>query len=227
MNLGELIRIWRRRSILTAVLLIVAWAGTAVALIRLPRTYQSDASVVLLASPSAAKLNGGNPYMSFSSSLTLTGDVLSRELMAPQTVIGLAARGFTDPYTVTLATYNTATTGSVLQVAVNGNDKSAVERQLYAVTSQISVALARLQANLAPYSRIRVATISFAPQATLSVSQTARPLVMIIVPGLLVALGIPVVVDGLIARQRNRELAALSQGGPKSADRVALGAFRR
>ncbi len=112
MNLGELLHIWRRRSILTAVLFIAALAGTVTTLTGLPRTYESDSSVVLLASRSAAKLTGGNPYMSFSTSLTLTGDVLSGELMAPRTVTELAANGYTNAYTVTLAPSSTATTGS-------------------------------------------------------------------------------------------------------------------
>jgi predicted amino acid-binding ACT domain protein len=221
MNLGELLHIWRRRYILTAVLFLAALAGTATALTGLPRTYQSDSSVVLLASRSAAKLNGGNPYMSFSPSLTLTGDVLSRELMAPVTVSKLAARGIADPYTVALAPYNTATTGSVLLVTVTGNDKTAVQRALYAVTSQISVQLAQLQASVPRRNRIRLATISVTPQAAIDVSQTARPLVIVIAACLLLVLGIPVIVDARLAGRRIRVRAARTDSYPAPASPMA------
>jgi hypothetical protein len=221
MNLGELFQIWRRRPILTVALLIVALAGTTSALMRLPRTYQSNSSVVLLASRYAAKKAGGNPYMSFSSSLTLTGDVISGELMAPRTVMSLAASGYADPYTVTVAPSNTATTGSVLLVSVAGNDPRAVERQLYGVTHEISVELARVQAKVRPNSRIRIATISFTPQAALDVGKTARPLVMVIAASLLLFLGLPVVIDGHASRRRIRARAAFSGNATKPADQMA------
>jgi hypothetical protein len=225
-NLRELLRIWRRRPILTAALLTVAAAGVTAAVMSLPPTYQSNSSVVLLASRSVARLYGGNPYMSFSSSLTLTGDVLSRELMAPATVSDLAARGITDPYMVALAPYNTVTTGSVLLVTVTGSEKSAVETALDAVTHQINVELFRMQAKVSPHDRIRAAMLSFTPEATLSVSQTARPLVLAGAAVLLLALGIPVIVDGRAARRRLRDAALLAERRPRPADQMAYQTLR-
>jgi len=226
MYLGELLHIWRRRSILTTVLLIAALAGTVTTLTRLPRTYESDSSVVLLASRSAARLTGGNPYMSFSTSLTLTGDVLSGELMAPRTVTELAASGFPAAYTVALAPYNTATTGSVLQVTVTGADPEAVQRQLYAVTHEISLKLGQIQAKVRPRSRIRAATISITPKAALNVSQTARPMVLVIATGLLLVLGIPVIVDGRLARRRIRAAAGHQDSYPQPVDQIAYDTLR-
>jgi len=226
MNLGELLHIWRRRSILTAVLFIAALAGTVTTLTGLPRTYESDSSVVLLASRSAAKLTGGNPYMSFSTSLTLTGDVLSGELMAPRTVTELAANGYTNAYTVTLAPSSTATTGSVLLVAVTGTNPRSVERQLYAVTHEISLELARIQAKVRPRGRIRAATISITPEAALVVSQTARPMVLVIATGLLLVLGVPVIVDGRLARRRIRAAAARPDSRPQRIDDMAYDTLR-
>jgi len=226
MYLGELLHIWRRRSILTTVLLIAALAGTVTTLTRLPRTYQSNSSVVLLASRSAARLTGGNPYMSFSTSLTLTGDVLSGELMAPRTVTELAANGFPNAYTVALAPYNTATTGSVLLVTVTGTDPGAVQRQLSAVTHEISVRLVQLQAKVRPRSRIRAATISITPKAALNVGQTARPMVLVIATGLLLVLGIPVIVDGHLARRRIRAAAGHQDACPQPVDQMAYDTLR-
>ena len=145
MDLRQVVRIWRARWILTSVLLILAMAGAASAAAKMPRYYQSASSVVLLASRVAARQNGGNPFLSFSPSLTLTADAVSRTLMAPGTVRQLAARGFTASYTVALPPYTTATTGSVLLVTVTGPGAAAVQRTLQAVTAQIGPQLAQLQ----------------------------------------------------------------------------------
>jgi hypothetical protein len=214
MDLREAFRIWRRRRILTAALLAAALAGAAAAVMGLPRVYQSNSSVVLLASSSSARLNGGNPYLSFSPSLTLTADAVSRELMAPGTVQSLVASGFTASYTVALAPFTTSTTGSVLLVTVSGRGKTAVEGTLTGVTREIGAKLAQLQRKLAPGNRIRAVTLSFAPEATLSISQTARSLVIVIAPGLALALAIPVMVDGQITRRRIRAGAAPRDPGP-------------
>jgi hypothetical protein len=211
MYLSEMLHIWRRRLILTAVLIIAASIGTTAALMKLPRTYQSTASVVLLASRSAARQTGGNPFLNFSPSLTLTADVLSRELMDPSIALGLAASGFPAAYTVALAPNTTSTTGSVLLITVTGNDSNAVESTLRAVTAEISKELSTLQRNVARHNRIRAATISFSPQATLSVSQTARGVVLVVLPGLLAALGIPILVDRRAIRRARRKAVLPAQ----------------
>jgi hypothetical protein len=209
MYLGEIFHVWRRRPILTAILIAAVFAGCAAALVKLPRTYQSDSSVVLLASRSAARQNGGNPFLNFSPSLTLTADVLSRELMAPGITRSLAARGFAGKYTVALPPYTTSTTGSVLVVTVTGHDNNSVQRTLHAVTTQISTELTTLQDHVAQRDRIRAATISISPRATLSVSGIARELAIVVAPGLLIALGFPVFLDRCITRRRNRRAALL------------------
>jgi hypothetical protein len=187
------------------VLLILAMAGAAGAAAKMPRYYQSASSVVLLASPAASRQNGGNPFLSFSPSLTLTADAVSRELMAPGTVGQLAARGFTASYTVALPPYTTSTTGSVLLVTVTGTDAAGVESTLQAVTAQIGTQLAQLQHGIPVRRRVRADTLSFAPQATLSISQTARPLVVVVALLLVVCLGMPIAVDGLVTRRQLRE----------------------
>src|SRR5712691_3695531 len=211
MDLGESANIWRRRWILTAAMLILAAAGVIATLTGLPRVYQSRASVILLASRSAAKLNGGNPYLSFSPSLTLTGDAVSRELMAPGTARDLAASGFPGTYTVALAPDTTSTTGSVLLITVTDSSGAEAQRTLQAVTSEINVKLAQLQGRVAARNRIRAATLFATPQATLNVSQMARPVVAVTALGLLAALGIPIAVDGLIARRRLRAGAEMPE----------------
>jgi hypothetical protein len=190
------------------VLLILAMVGGAGAAAKIPRSYQAASTVVLLASPAASKQYGGNPFLSFSPSLTLTADAISRELMAPGTVTRLAARGFTASYTVALPPYTTSTTGSVLLVTVTGTNAAGVEATLRAVTAQIGTQLALMQHGIGARSRVRADTLSFAPRATLSISQTARPLILVGALLLVVCLGIPIVVDGSIGRRRLRDRPA-------------------
>jgi hypothetical protein len=204
MDFRQAVRIWRARWILTSMLLILAMVGAAGAVAKLPRYYQSASSVVLLASHAAAKQNGGNPFLSFGPSLTLTADAVSRELMAPATVRQLAARGFTASYTVALPSYTTSTTGSVLLVTATGPHAAGVQRTLQAVTAQIGTQLAQLQHGVPASSQVRVDTLSFTPKATLSISQTARPLVAVGALLLVICLGTPIVVDGLVTRWRLR-----------------------
>ncbi|HEY6277307.1 MAG TPA: hypothetical protein VIX86_13360 [Streptosporangiaceae bacterium] len=193
-------------------MLMLAAFISAAAAARLPRSYQAQSSVVLLAPRSVAKADGGNPYLSFSPSLTLTADVLSRELMGPAQARRLVAEGAAATYTVTLPTYTTATTGSVLLVTVSGSGRALVETTLQAVTREISTELSRLQGPVRPADRIRATTLAMSPQPTLSISMSARPLVAVVVPAFLLALWIPVVVDGRAARRRLRRQALRAAG---------------
>src|ERR1700722_18535566 len=110
MGFDEVVRIWRRRSVLTAGLGVLALLGCAAVLVWFPATYQSQASVVLLASKSVSKLTGHNPYLSFTPSLSLTADVVSRSLAGPAVDERLAREGFTDSFTVAAPAYATTTT---------------------------------------------------------------------------------------------------------------------
>jgi hypothetical protein len=193
---------WRGRWILTGALLLLTLAATAAAAETLPRTYQSEGSVVLLASRAVSKPNGNNPYLSFSPSLMLTADVLSRELMAPATASYLTSRGYPDAYTVALAPETTTTTGSVLLLTVSGGDQAAVGHTLLGVIAEIRIRLARLQAGIGRYDQIRVVPLSVSQQAAVSVSATLRPLAVILALGLATAFGIPWLIDARIAERR-------------------------
>ncbi len=216
MGLRKAVHIWRARWILTSVLCILAMAGAAGAVAKMPRYYQSASSVVLLAPGAASVQSGGNPFLSFSPSLTLTADAVSRELMAPVTVSQLAAQGFTASYTVVPPTYTTSTTGSVLLVTVTGTGR--VESTLQAVTAQINTQLAHLQRGVPARNWVHADTLSFTPRATLNISQTARPLVVMCALLLVVCLGTPIVLDGLITRRRLRNGSALPDHSALSPD---------
>jgi hypothetical protein len=211
----------RKRWILTGALLLLTLIGATIMAGRLPRTYKSESSVVLLASKAASKPNGYNPYLSFSFSLTLTADILTRELMAPDTVKSLASRGYSSAYLVALATYTTQTTGSVLLVTATGTSKVAVERTLLGVTTQIGRSLASLQAANRPRDRIRAMTLSQDSQPAISVSSTARPMAIAIGLGIALSVGIPWVADASIARRQIRRQTRPDATLPLAADPAA------
>jgi hypothetical protein len=192
---------------MTGALLLLALGVTAAAAQTLPRSYQSEGSVVLLASRAVSKPNGNNPYLSFTPSLTLTADVLSRDLMAPTTVNYLASRGYPGSYTVALAPETTTTTGSVLLLTVTGGNQATVAHTLLGVISEIRVRLARLQSRVAPYDQIRVVPLSVGQQAAVNLTSTLRPLVVILALGLAAAFGIPWIVDAQLAERRGRAAA--------------------
>ena len=202
MRFDEVIRIWRRRAALTAGLVLLALAGLAAALALFPPTYQSEASVVLLASRAASRVTGGNPYLGFTPSLSLTADVVSRALVGPATVEQLASEGFEDSYTVAQPTYTTTATGSVLIITVTGADPAGVERTLHGVIGELKYSLALMQGDVRPRNRITVSTLASSPQASLETSATVRPVVTTLLIGLVVALGLPVVIDGMLRRRK-------------------------
>jgi hypothetical protein len=212
MRFDEVVQIWRRRAGLTAGLVLLALAGVAAALALFPSTYQSQASVVLLASRAASRLTGGNPYLGFTPSLSLTADVMSRSLTGPETVSQLASEGFGDAYTIAQPAYTTTATGSVLIITVTGTDPAGVERTLHGVIGEIKFALVQMQRNVWPRYRITESTLASSPRASLATSATARPLVMTLLAGLIIALGLPVVIDGGLRRRQVKHAAGRPAG---------------
>ncbi len=212
MRFDEVIRIWRRRAALTAGLVLLALASFAAALALFPATYQSQASVVLLASRAASKVTGGNPYLGFTPSLSLTADVMSRSLTGPETVRQLASEGFDEPYTIAPPAYTTTTTGSVLIITVTGTDPGGVERTLRGVIGEVKFALVQMQSHVWPRYRITEDTLASSPQASLATSATVRPMVMTLLIGLIIALGLPVVIDGAVRRRKVKHAASKPAG---------------
>jgi hypothetical protein len=200
MNLKQMFSIWRRRWVLTTALLLLALVGTAAATQVLPRYYQAESVVTLLPSRNISNTNGGNPYLSFNGSLPVTAQLISFQLMDPRTVQSLFNEGFSATYTTSLAT---SSTGPVLQTVVVGHNKALVEQTLSAVTNHIGTELASLQSGIAnPANKITVETLSFDPTATLQISKTARAIVIVLFLGVVLALAIPLAVDGQLGSQK-------------------------
>jgi hypothetical protein len=215
MSLMEVLRIWRRRWLLTAAALLIALAGCGFAIVRIPRTYQAECTVVLVPSVRASNaLGDGNPYLSFTASLSTTAAVAAVELTAPATERSLAARGFGEPYTAVAESTasQTVASGSVLPgpfiaVTVSGSSRQLVERTLRGVTSAIGSTVSAMQSGISRSRRISVSTLSVTAQPTVSVSAAARSLVLTVGLLLILALGAPLIADAQLRRWRQRRSA--------------------
>jgi capsular polysaccharide biosynthesis protein len=195
----DLVSSLRRRWILTCVLLLLTVAATFLGILKLATTYQSQSSVILLASQAASKGYGGNPYLAFNATLNQTADVVRYEVMDQRTVAALAREGNTSTYLVVDAI---DTSGPVLIITVTGHNPSNVEHTLSAVTSEASAKLAGLQTTLTPLNRIRSLVITFQPKPKGVASKKVRPLSVIAGGGILLTIGIPLLVDAIITRRR-------------------------
>ena len=125
---------------------------------KLPRHYTAQSDVALLPSTSSAVPNGRNPYLTYNGSLPMTAQIISYQLMAPDTVLGLAARGYTASFTATLAPNGRCSSPYIL---VTGSNKNTVETTLHGVTDAIATKLAALQTGIAPNNQITALTLSW------------------------------------------------------------------
>ena len=174
----------------------------------LPWTYTSQSTVVLLASPHASKVVSGNPYLAFDSSITLTADVVRRELMDPRTMQDLVSHGYTASYAVVNAP---DTTGPVLLLTVTGSNKAVVEHTLHGVTSEVSTKLNDLQSSVASDNQIQDLVLAMSPQASLSKGKKARPVAVILGLGLALTFVVPQVIEGRAARRRRSKGDVISE----------------
>jgi hypothetical protein len=195
--------ILRRRWILAGSLLLLTLVATAYGLVKLPTSYQSISSVVLLAPKNTAKVYGGNPYLAFSATLNETADVVRYETNDSRTVALLVSRGYTASYLVTDAT---DTAGPVLIVTVTGKNKAMVEHTLSGVTTEISTKLEALQADITPGNKIHSLLITF-NQPTPLTSKKARPLSVVAGGGLALTIGATLIVDAIAVRRRRADRA--------------------
>jgi hypothetical protein len=210
MNSKETLLILCRRWYIAGPLLLLT-LGASASLAARPGPYQSESEVVLLPSAQSSKLAGGNPYLSFDDSLTLTADLLRRELTAPPLVQSLGRNGYRSSYQVA---DDPLTAGPVLDITVTGNSKSSVEHTLAGVTYEAGRQLRFMQSHLAPIDRITLTTVSYAPKPSLLVSKKARTPVVALAIGLVLTLAVPLTVDAAVSDRRKAGSRARSARRP-------------
>jgi len=215
MDLTESLRVLGRHRILTTVLLLLTLVGTVGAAVVMPWSYSAKATVVLLNSKSASAASGGNPYLSFASSLTQAADVVCLEVTDPSTGLTLAANGYPSGYT---AVISSATGAPMILITTTGSDKNAVEHTLQGVTQQVSTKLTSIQSSVPQQNRITSKLISSDLQASRSTSKKAKPLAVVLGLGLVLTFVLPHLVDAMAARRRARRDRAADAGSPAYSD---------
>jgi capsular polysaccharide biosynthesis protein len=205
MDLMESFRTLRRRWVLTLVLLLLTLAGTVAAAVKLPWTYESTATVVLLNSKTASTSTGGNPYLAFDTALTQAAEVVSLDVTDPRTAVALQARGYPDGYLIAISS---VTGGPILQITVTGKNPVTVEHTLYGVINEVKTKLTQLQAGITSRNLIKAQVLSVTPQPSRSKSKKAKPLVVVLALGLVLTFAIPQIVDGMRTRRQARRNAA-------------------
>ena len=203
---------------LSIALLVITLIATAAAFVKLPWTYQAESNVVLIPSQtSAIATGGGNPYLAFTESLNQIGDVIRYEVTDMRESQALQAQGYTSAYTITDAANTSA---PVLLVTVTGDNKTDVEHTLAGVTQKITTQLATQQSGVRPTSQVRDEVISYTTEPTRLTSKKARPLLIVLVIGLLLTYAIPLIVDAIQANRRGdkdnrvREIPQNSSANP-------------
>jgi hypothetical protein len=207
--------IWRRRWLLTSFLLVLALLSIVAVAVKLPRVYQTQAVLVLLPSHKAAdQVGSGNPYLSFSASLSTAAAVVSNAVEGPGEVSSLKSRGFDQSFTVTSESTLSQSSasgatlpGPFIAVVVTGEHKARVESTLTGVVAEVSTMLKIIQSGIPVKGQISALSLSIDQTPSPSISKTARLIVAIAIPLLLFALGIPAAVDALRVRSRRRREA--------------------
>jgi len=210
MDMIELFRTLRKRWLLTALLLLLTFVGTAVLALR-PGPYQAESQVTLLPSHQASRPAGYNPYLALDSSLTLTADLLRREVTDPRTAQVLASRGYPESYQIV---DDPSTAGPVLDITVLGASKAAVEHTLQGVTAEIPVKLAQMQSAVKPVNQIGSLAVSVDPTAKLLVTKKLRLPVVVFALGLVFTAAIPQTVEASAIARRSRKAAGVAAGEP-------------
>jgi capsular polysaccharide biosynthesis protein len=195
--LGILLRRWW----LTLSLFLLALGGTGAAAAITPWTYEAKAEIVFLASSFQARQAGGNPWLVFDSSLTVTAEVVGREMMDDRTAAELASKGLTAQYQVGVAPDST---GPVLTVEVTGTDARTAKATLDALVAAIPQRLTQMQAKEGVQERaqIKASVVTASPQASLAATSKLRLLVMVLFVGLVLTVAIPLFAEVLSERRR-------------------------
>ncbi|WP_131740489.1 hypothetical protein [Actinomadura roseirufa] len=211
---GTLLRRWW----LTLPLLLAALLAAGAIAVVTPWKYEAKATAVLLASSVQAKGAGGNPWLVFDSSLTVTAEVLGREMMDQRTAAALQAKGLTATYVVGVAPDST---GPVLAIDVSGTDAAGVKATLDALLAQVPQRLARLQSqeSVSPNAQIKMNVISASPKAALVATDKIRTVVMVLFLGIVVAIAVPLFAEVLAERRRRGRESAAAPRDPASGPR--------
>lgn len=165
MDLGEILRVLRKRWYIVVPMLIVAVGLGIGTFVLVPTTYSTYTMVSLLTSPAATKAAStqtgqgqDNPFLYLNGSLIATADFLGRRLQSTDTILQLKSQGLAEEYEVALAEN---AQGPFLTITLKGTDKehllaSAAQLSTFAETTLNEI---QQQNNVAEKDRIKLTQV--------------------------------------------------------------------
>lgn len=224
MDLLDSLNLLAKRWWLTLPIFLLTLISVGTAIFVLPWSYEAKATEVFLASSVQAKQAGGNPWLIFDGSLTVTAEVVGREMMGQKTAATLKTQGMRSSYVVGVAPNST---GPVLAIAVTGQNSSDVAATLNAIMKLIPDKLEQIQADggVRQAARIRLNVIEYSQQPTLKATSKIRMLAVMLFAGMMLMITVPLFAESISVRRRTR--AAGTQGArpdPRAGPGGSLGA---
>jgi hypothetical protein len=190
---------------------VIAIAGTYVLV---PTKYQSQAQLTMLNSEAVTNQLGdlGNPYLSFSQTLSADVDLLTRLLVSDASARQLAAEGVTDSYTAAFA--NNAL-GPFMLLTVTGKTKAHVSSSIDTLVAFAQQSWYSLQrASNAPQKTIIRLDVITQPSNPTPVKKTKLELVVgVAVGAIIISLILVTVVDNRRGKRRYQEAAVTAHTG--------------
>ncbi|GII80758.1 hypothetical protein Sru01_57400 [Sphaerisporangium rufum] len=206
MDLLDSLRALLRRWPLTVTLLLATIAATVGAAVVIPWQYESSATVVFLSSRKGSQPVGGNPWLAFDASLTITAEVISRGMSDERTLQTLKSQGNTAEYTVGLAQDSR---GPLLDITATGPDPKIAQATMETLARLSQERLTEMQRKSAilPDATIRAELVTATDKAELTPEKKIRLLVIIFAGGMLLTIGVPLFLESLAQKRRQQAQA--------------------
>jgi hypothetical protein len=177
------------------VFLVLLSCGAAVAsALAVPARYSATAKLVLIGPNVSATGQASNPFLDFSSGLSITADVLALSSETSQTADSVVASGGT-------SSYQTVSSGGssepILAITSEAPTKAQAiwTAKLLIVSIQADLAARQTAASVPANLRVTMVSVSAPDQASRQLKTTAELAIAVLVGGLVVSIGIVVLLD--------------------------------
>ncbi|WP_182872788.1 hypothetical protein [Microbispora sp. H10670] len=195
MDLMEAVFVLARRWTITIPLLVLTIAAVTAGYLLLPWTYESSGTVVFLTSRQIAEKNtGGNPYLAFDGSLSITAELVGRAVDDELTAQDLAQHGLTGTYETQIPPDSRA---PLLKVTVTHSDPAMAQATMEAILKRIPAALDDLQKTNSSISQVRLSVLTKSKKPERVVTSKIRSLVGVLAVGLMLTVGAPLIIESI------------------------------
>lgn len=203
MDLLDSLRALLRRWPVTVALLVATIAATSAAFMAIPWQYESKATVVFLSSRKGAQPVGGNPWLAFDGSLTITAEVIARGMSDERTMQRLKDAGNTAEFTVGLAQDSR---GPLLDITATAPDPKVAQSTMEALAELSAQRLNEMQqkSSILPDATIRAEMVTSTDKAELTPEKKIRMLLIIFAGGCLLTLGVPLFLESQAQKRRRQ-----------------------